>query len=350
MNWNWKSAVRHLMFIKNKPLVFLRIINGFFKKIILKRDVLRTIDLAVTYECHYQCKYCSAFLMKREGKKVLMPAEIGNMWQEALKLGVIHVNLTGGEPFTRDIDELCEIVSNLTPHKILVSVVTNSTVVTRDKLEKLRDAGLDNISLSIESMNPEVNDRMRGVPGALEKTKQVLKWAKELGLNICLSAVIGHDNKKEIQGLLDFAKKEGIFLLLNPASSVGKWRGKNEMKMLEEDRKTFENFMRDKYVRSDSSFNFSGKRGCPGGQERIHITAYGDVQSCPLVQVSYGNILREPLVAIFTRMNSLPFIKKYSPVCKQSFDKEYYEKICRPAEESKEPPLSIFEHPNVKID
>ena len=158
MNWNWKSALRHLLFIRKKPLVSLRILSGFFRKIILRQDVLRTIDLAVTYDCHYKCKYCSALLLKREGKKVLTPEQIGRMWQEALKLGVMHVNLTGGEQLTRDIDELCAIVKNLTPHKILVSIVSNSIVLTKEKLEKLKRAGLDNISLSIESINPEVND------------------------------------------------------------------------------------------------------------------------------------------------------------------------------------------------
>lgn len=349
MNWNWKSAFGHIKFLRKKPMVLSRIANGFFKKLILGQNVLRTVDLAVTYNCHYQCEYCSAFLLKRHNRPVLTVDQIKDIWRQAVNLGAIHVNLTGGEPFMRDIDELCAIIKNLSPQKTLISLVTNSLLVTKDKLIKLKKAGLDTLQLSIESMNPETNDKLRGNSGAFEKTMKAFRYAKELGLNICLSAVICHDNQEETKGLLDFAIKEDVFLLLNPASSVGRWRGRNDKKMIEKDIAVFEKFMEDSHVRNDTSFNFSGKRGCPGGKERIHITAYGDVMTCPLVQVSYGNVLKEPLKQIFHRMNAMPFIKKHNKLCKQSFDKDYYEKICKPAEEIDNPPLSVFEHPNIEI-
>jgi len=345
---NWKSAMKHLVFFREKPLVFLATAKGFFRSIILRQNVLRTVDLAVTYNCHYKCEYCSAFLLKREGKPVLTVEQIKKIWEQASVLGAMHVNLTGGEPLTRDIDELCQIIKNFHPERTLVSMVTNSTLVTKEKLEKLKKAGLDTLQLSIESLDPEINDRIRGVKGVTQKTMEAFRFAKELGLNVCLSAVACHDNQKELEGLSKFAKKENVFLLLNTASSVGKWQGKSETKMVEKDAELFEEFMKQSHVRSDTSFNFSGRSGCPGGKERIHITAYGDVITCPLVQVSYGNVLEEPLQAIHKRMNSMPFIKKYSRLCKHSFDSEYYQQICKPAEEIKNPPLSAFSHPNIK--
>jgi MoaA/NifB/PqqE/SkfB family radical SAM enzyme len=347
MNWNWKSAVKHLVFIKNKPLVLWGMAEGFFRGIILRQNVLRTVDLAITYNCHYKCEFCSAFLLKKENKPVLTVDQIKKIWDQAASLGAVHVNLTGGEPLMRDINEICQIIRNFSPRKTLVSLVTNSTLVTKEKLEKLKGAGLDTLQLSIESLDPEINDKIRGVKGVTQKTMQALKFAKELGLNVCLSAVACHDNQKELNGLSEFAKKENVFLLLNTAASVGKWQGKNEAKMVEQDANLFEEFMKNSHVRSDTSFNFSGRSGCPGGKERIHITAYGDVTTCPLVQVSYGNALQEPLGVIFKRMNSMPFIKKYSKLCKHSFDNEYYQQICKPAEQTKNPPLSVFSHPNI---
>lgn len=354
MDFNWKSAFEHIKFIKKKPMVLPRIAKGFFKKLILRENVLRTVDLVVTYDCHYKCEYCSAFLLKRN-EPVLTVEQIKDIWRQAFKLGAVHVNLTGGEPLKRDIDELCAIIKNMSPKRIsrafpvLVSLVTNGLLVTKEKLAKLKEAGLDTLQLSIESMNPEKNDELRGVKGTFVKTMEAFKYAKELGLNICLSTVICHDNQEEIEELLEFAKKENVFLLLNPASSVGGWQGRNDKKLVEEDITVFEKFMKDRHVRNDTSFNFTGKRACPGGTERIHLTAYGDVMTCPLVQVSYGNVLKEPLETIFNRMNAMPFLRKYSRLCKQSFDKDYYEKICKPVEEIENPPLSIFEYPSIEI-
>lgn len=346
MNFSPRSAFTHIKFIKKKPLVLLRTGKGFFRKLVLKQNVLRTVDLAVTYDCHYKCEYCSAFLLKKN-KPILTAEQIKNIWQQAYELGAIHINLTGGEPLMRDLNELCEIIRNLSPKKILVSLVTNSLLVTKEKLSKLKESGLDTLQLSIESINPEKNDKLRGVKGAFVKTMAAFGYAKELGLNICLSAVICHNNQQDLEELLKFAKKEDVFLLLNVASSVGRWRDRNDKKMIEKDIVAFDKFMEDSRVRSDTSFNFTGKRGCPGGTERIHITAYGEVMTCPLVQVSYGNALEEPLKDIFNRMNSMPFLKKYSRLCKHGFDRDYYEKICRPAEETNSPPLSIFKHPNM---
>lgn len=349
MTINLKNAFEHIKFIRKKPLVFIRIVNGFFRRIILRKNVLRTVDFAITYDCHYKCEYCSAYLLKQRNKSVLTVKQIKDIWQQALKLGVIHVNLTGGEPLMRDIDEVCAIIRNMSPKRILVSLVTNSVLVTKEKLAKLKEAGLDTLQLSIESMNPGKNDEMRGVKGVFVKTMEAFRYAKELGLNICLSAVLCNDSKKDMEGLLEFAEKEDAFLLLNIASSVGHWQGQGDKKNKEEDVAVFEEFIKNKIVRNDTLFNFTGKRGCPGGTERIHITAYGDVITCPLVQVSYGNVLEEPLEKIFKRMNRAPFLKKYNKLCKQAFDKEYYEKICRPAEEINNPPLSIYKHPNVEI-
>lgn len=347
MTFGLKSAFTHIKFVERKPLVLLRIARGIFRRLVLRQNVLRTIDLAVTYNCHYKCEYCSAFLLKKH-RPVLTAEQIKNIWQQALRLGVIHINLTGGEPLTRNIDELCQIIRNLRPKKVLVSLVTNSLLVTKEKLIKLKEAGLDTLQLSIESMNPEKNDELRGVKGTFAKTMEAFKYAKELGLTICLSTVACHDNREDLLELLKFAEKEDVFLLLNTASSVGRWRNKNEKKMVEEDMDFFDKMMKNRHVRSDTSFNFTCKRGCPGGTERIHITGYGEVMTCPLVQVSYGNALEEPLKDIFNRMNSMPFLKKYSRLCKQSFDRDYYETICRPAEQINTPPLSIFKHPVTK--
>ncbi len=319
MNFKLDSAFEHLNFIKKKPFVFPRAAAGFFKRIILKKNVLRTVDFAVTYNCHYKCEYCSAFLLKKD-KPALTVEQIKNVMRQARKLGAIHVNLTGGEPLMRDIEELCDIIKGISPDKMLVSLVTNSIVATREKIAKLKEAGLDTLQLSIESMNPEINDKARGVKGAFKKTMEIFGYAKELGLNICLSAVMCSGNRKDLESLLDFAKKEKVFLLLNIASSVGRWQGMNSKKVLEEEEALFEEFLKEKNVRNDTLLNFTGKRGCPGGTERIHITAYGDVMTCPLVQVSYGNILKEPLSDIFKRMNSAAFLKKYNKLCKQAFD------------------------------
>jgi len=260
----------------------------------------------------------------------------------------MHINLTGGEPLLRDIDELCQIIINLNPGCFLVSLVTNGLGVTKHKLEKLKKAGLDTLQLSIESTDPQKHDNMVGVKGCLDKVMEAIQYAKEVRLNVCLNAVYYRENADEIKKLIDFSKEKNVFLVLNIASAEGKWRGMTNARVQQSDADTFEEFLRFPNVRHDSSVNFSGRRECPGGKERIHITAYGDVLTCPLVQISYGNALQEPLKDIFRRMHRMEHLKNPSHLCKHAFDEKYYEEVVSPIEKEEARPMLIVNHPLYK--
>lgn len=349
---NIPNALMHLNFIRKKPLVIPKVFNGYFKGLILRKPVLRTVDFAVTNLCNFRCKMCSARLLyNRQDKKLLTTDEIIGTFLQASKLGAMHINLTGGEPLMRDINELCYIISNIRPNYHLISLVTNSLLATKERLEKLKKAGLDTIQLSIESMNPAIHDEIRGFKGNYDKVMKAFNYARELGLIICFTVVIAHNNFDETRKIIDFAKKNNksdVFVLLNPISASGAIIGETQYKLTQEDLKEYNKLLKIALVRADTIVNFSGRSGCPGGKERIHITAFGDVITCPHVQISYGNVRKEPLKKIWQRMYSFPDIKEYSPVCKHVFKQEYYDKFLKPIENIKEMPVSIYEHPTLK--
>lgn len=343
-----KSTLKHWEFLKHKPKVWVRVLKGFFKKIILRRDVLRTVDLAITGDCHYKCAFCSAHKMYKKGGPFLTVEQIRSIWRECVELGAIHANLTGGEPLLRDFDEICQIISLISSSHSLISLVSCGLGLTREKLIKLKNSGLDTLQLSLESINPDMHNALTGITGSFEMVMGGMRYAKELGLNVCLNVVFYKDNIDEIRRLIDFSRKEKVFLVLNTISTEGKWRGLNDKRLGREEEIIFDDFMRFSHVRHDSSINFSGRRECPGGKERIHITAYGDVMTCPLVQVSYGNVLQEPLKKIYERINSIGYLKKYSRLCKHAFDNEYYRELLLPIDDEEKRPVLFSDHPLFK--
>jgi len=349
---NLGNAVKHINFLRQKPLVSLKIAKGVFCGAILCRPVLRTVDFAVTNLCNSKCKMCSAHLLyKRPDKRLLSPDEIVDAFLQASRLGAMHINFTGGEPLMRDIEELCYIIRRIRPKHHLISLVTNSLLVTKTKLEKLKSAGLDTLQISMESLDPKTNDEIRGVPGHLAKALQAYDLAAELGLSVCLSTVVTHKNFDEVEKIIAFARKQGkkdLFVLLNPISASGVVVGQTQLKLTEQDLEKYEKLLSISFVRADTIFNFDGRSGCPGGKERIHITAFGDVITCPHVQISYGNIRLEPLAKIWGRMLNTPDLKKFSKVCKHAFDQEYYDKFLLPIEDHGEVPILLSEHPAAK--
>jgi len=334
--------------MRYKPKVIIPLVKGVISKKVLKRMVLRTVDLAVTGDCHYRCEFCSAYTLYRKGGPYLSVPQIHRIWEECRALGAMHVNLTGGEPLMRGVEELCVIIGQLFPSKYLVSLVTSGFSLTSEKIRKLKESGLDTLQLSIESLDPDVHDHLVGFKGSHGTIIESLRYAKEAKLNVCLNAVFYHDNSREIHRLIDFCKKQKVFLVLNTASSEGKWAAQGHNRLQKKDIVLFERFLRAPYVRHDSSMNYSLKRECPGGKERIHITAYGDVLTCPLVQISYGNVLNEPLAGIYQRMNAVPLLKRSCSLCKHAFDEEYYQTMIQPCQDFQGRPVSCTEHPCIR--
>lgn len=347
---NTRNAFAHLSFLRKKPRVAVTAARGFFRGAILKQPVLRTVDFAVTNVCNSKCRFCSAHLLyKTEKRVILTPDQIVDAFRQASRLGAMHMNFTGGEPMLRDIDELCAIARAVGPRTHLLSLVTNSLSVTREKLSRLKASGLDTIQLSLESMTPGVHDALRGVPGNWDEVMKAFALARELDFVVCLSTVLTRTNFDEIRKIIAFASGyRDVFVLLNPISSCGAVAGDVRHKLSPDDLAEYEKLMEIGIVRADTVVNFSGRAGCPGGVERIHITAFGDVLTCPHVQISYGNIKEEPLKAIWERMSNFPDLKRYSPVCKHAFDEAYYARFLKPIENMTDLPISVFKHPALK--
>jgi MoaA/NifB/PqqE/SkfB family radical SAM enzyme len=286
----------------------------------LGKNRLRTVDFAITYRCTAKCVFCSAHKLalngRRRGEKELSPAEIGDVMAQAKELGALHVNLTGGSPTVRG-NELESIIAAIGPKDTLVSMVTNSILLTHDLLKACAAAGLDTLQLSLESMNHAVHDRVRCAPGNWNKLMRVLDWALDLRLNVCLSTVLTADNFDNARAIADYAKKRGVFCLLNPVSASGaNADGAVACGIAGKKDEYYALLNSGDHIRADTVVNFRGGAGCPAGVERIEITPYGDVMTCPHVQVSYGNVREQSLAAIYERMCADPWLRDFEKDCR----------------------------------
>jgi len=139
---------------------------------------LRDLRISVTDRCNFRCVYCMpkevfgkdyTFLPRRE---LLSFEEIERIARVFVGLGVEKIRLTGGEPLLRkDLEYLIELLATLTtPHgkDVELTLTTNGSLLSR-KAQSLRDAGLKRITVSLDSVDDTVFERMNGVgfPAAL---------------------------------------------------------------------------------------------------------------------------------------------------------------------------------------
>lgn len=119
-----------------------------------------TSSVQITLHCNSKCSYCNIWKLK-EKSKVLSLDSIDKIFNSLRKLGVRIVSLTGGEPLTRD--DLDEVVRLANRYGLLPHVCTNGISLTKDRALQLAEAGVYSIILSLDTLDPEVYEKHRGV-------------------------------------------------------------------------------------------------------------------------------------------------------------------------------------------
>ena len=313
--------IKHLRFVRD-PLLVLKIFSGYFRTLILKKNVLRSIELAITYDCQARCHKCYALHLNDPLKKTLTLAQIEDLIVQACRLGLIHVNITGGEPLLNP--NLCKIIRICSSKHLIVSVVTNGMLLTQEIVLRMKDAGLNTIQISLDSALANTHDKLRGLPGCYERIMASLKWFKKNNINVCFSTVLSPEstsNSDEMKNLLKLAQRNGAFLLICDSAAVGGWAGQpDKMYSCKERDAILKELMRHKHARHHSMYNFRLKPGCPAGIEKLYVTAYGDVTPCDLIHDSFGNVLKEPLSSIHKRLSRDEHFQAKSSQCIRYLD------------------------------
>tara|TARA_Y100000310_G_C20674083_1_gene811909 strand:- start:1570 stop:2889 length:1320 start_codon:yes stop_codon:yes gene_type:complete len=348
MDWDYMDAnhyLNHLHFFRRQPLLLARMIWGIIRTKVFKQDCVRSVELAVTYNCNLRCDKCFA-LKWLEGKKskFLTVEEIKNMYAQAYKMGATHVNLTGGEPVGRK--DIVEVVKALKPRGTLISLVTNGIMVTEEKIIALRKAGLNTLQVSLDSFTPELHDKYRGHKGCYEAAIRAAQLAKKHGLNVCFTTVATHENieSQELPNMLKLAKKMGILLLINYAGRSGGWHHKDFLVLTKDDKKVLNQYMHDPFARLQQMFNYHLKPGmCLMGKDKFNVSAYGEVYPCTHVFMSFGNVKDEPLPKILKRMRNFEYFNKETYDCPRCDDNEFIDKFMDPIARDPRPMLDIQE-------
>lgn len=124
-----------------------------------------------------------------------------------------QVSITGGEPLLSE--DTFPLIEEVKRNGMTVCINTNGTFLTEDNCRRIRDLHVERITVSLDSLQPNVNDRLRG------KTEEVLHGLERVkdicpDLMVDISAVLSKNNMKSIKGLVDYCVLNGFSLFINP--------------------------------------------------------------------------------------------------------------------------------------
>ena len=196
------------------------------------RRPIRDLRISVTDRCNFRCPYCMPAEIYGERYKflpresLLTFEEITRLTRILVKLGVTKVRITGGEPLVRaNVDGLIAMLADI-PGIEDLAMTTNAYLLTQFA-QKLRDAGLRRITISLDSLDDEVFRTMNGRNFGTERVLEGIATANEVGFSpIKINAVVQRGiNDHTIVDLARFAKEGGYIVRFIEYMDVGTLNG-----------------------------------------------------------------------------------------------------------------------------
>jgi MoaA/NifB/PqqE/SkfB family radical SAM enzyme len=264
-------------------------------------------QIGVTNSCMQNCVYC--YNKKRSGT-VLDTATIKKTIQDLKKLGVFWLGFTGGEPLLqKDLVSITDSVGD----GCAIKIFTTGCGLTRQRAQDLAKAGLIYVSISLDHWQEEIHDRVRQYKGAYQSALKAIDIFKNLGsVHVSVSAVLSKEMiiNDEAEEFLEFLIRLGVheaWLSETKPSVEAFWN--DTLVISEEERKKLVD-LQDRYNRQGKITvnylgHFEGREyfGCNAGHKMIYIDAFGEVSPCVFLPLSFGNIMKTNVSAVWKEMS-----------------------------------------------
>jgi GTP 3',8-cyclase len=193
---------------------------------------LRDLRISVIDRCNYRCPYCMPAEIYGEGHRFLpradwlTPGEIRRLAALFVKLGVNKLRITGGEPLLRrDLPEIVAGLAGLDGAEDL-ALTTNGTRL-KAMAGALGRAGLKRITISLDSLDPDVFRRMNGDRGEVAQVLEGVDAAVAAGFDPVKVNVVVQRGKNDhtVLDLLEHFRGTGIIVRFIEYMDVGTMNG-----------------------------------------------------------------------------------------------------------------------------
>lgn len=291
---------------------------------------IRDLRVSLTDRCNFRCFYCLPHgeppIAPKE--QMLSYEEIEYLCEIFVSLGIEKIRLTGGEPMMRrDIETIIRKLSALKPRLVDLALTTNGYFLP-DRALALKEAGLDRITVSLDSLKLDKFKQTTGVD-VLPRVLEGIRAAQSAGLApVKVNAVIvrGH-NEDEVADFAQFAREQDVqmrFIEFMPLDSGHDWSREmvfagREIFRLVNERFPLTAVAGGRGSETSARYRFTDGAGgeigiiapvtepfC-GACSRIRLTADGQLRTCLFSTVEHS--LRDVLRSHATRVEIIEYIE-----------------------------------------
>jgi cyclic pyranopterin phosphate synthase len=177
--------------------------------------IISDLRISLTERCNYRCVYCRYGLDNAPGPDALSWEALRRLARVFTALGIHKIRLTGGEPLLRDgIEDYIAYLAGLRGPEgkpLDIALTTNGHLLAA-RAARLREAGLTRITVSLDSLKPEVFAEITRVRGGFERVMEGITAAAAAGLTpVKVNVVLMRGrNDGEIEDFARFARERAL--------------------------------------------------------------------------------------------------------------------------------------------
>ncbi len=160
----------------------------------------------VTFRCNLRCVHC--YIDAGRPNDELSGNDLRRLIGEMASLNPSLVVLTGGEPLIRD--DIFDIIAELRRRGLKVALSSNGTLINEELAREIASLGVAYVGISLESPNPDLHERIRGVEGCWETALRGIKALQRLGVPVGIRTLVTRENIDWAHEMVYFAERHGI--------------------------------------------------------------------------------------------------------------------------------------------
>jgi MoaA/NifB/PqqE/SkfB family radical SAM enzyme len=243
------------------------------------------VFIGVTARCNLRCQHCVVAARRNQAPE-MSRADMGAIFRQLGKMGVLEVRLSGGEPSLRsDLPLLVEMAKE---QSLSVSINSNGMMAS-EACAALARSGVDRVHISLDGMAAN-NDRIRG-EGVFQACTRAIARLRERDIYVRIVVCLDRRNVADIEPMVGLAEDLTCDIKFSPIAAVGSAGTMGELLDAEECQALQERF---RAIRSSQNvfFNFGTMVGafanycelqdfdstvCGSGRTQLRIELSGDV-------------------------------------------------------------------------
>jgi radical SAM protein with 4Fe4S-binding SPASM domain len=292
----------------------------------------------LTRKCNLKCSHCYINATTQQLKNELTTEEGKNLIDQICEVSRPLLILSGGEPLLRQ--DVFELIRYGAAKGLKMGLGSNGSLIDGTAAARLKDAGIQTVSISLDSNIPGQHDAFRGVAGSWEKAVKAIKALRESGVLVQMNTTVTQQNYDQIDDLMSLAEELEVenfhLFFLVPTGRGVKIADISPDKYEDMIKTTFAKTTRHtlnvrpscapQFMRIAKDMGLDMRRwirGCIAGLYYCRVYPNGDITACPYLPIKLGNILEKSFKEIWFNSDILKSMRDFSALKGKCGECEY---------------------------